>query len=216
MSKNAINYDSESYVEQFGQQFLETLNELLPQVRELEPAIWQREDKLRNSHQHLVKDQASALNIRFSTLMLASYQVLHNIVEPKSLIGAIRKTWLEPSREWILQGTRKMLDQSPDPFRTMVESSKERETTIYGESMAFERPKDDSNAYLLEVKSCIWNSFFRANGAAELMPLFCEFDTNWIDAIDPERDFFRFERPTTLGLGGDRCCFYFVRTTPKP
>ena len=45
------------------------------------------------------------------------------------------------------------------------------------------------------------------------MPVFCDMDTNWMDAVEPGRHGFRFERPTTMGYGGDRCRFWFIRTS---
>ena len=50
-----------------------------------------------------------------------------------------------------------------------------------------------------------------------LTPVFCDWDANWASAIDPARHGFRFERPTTLGLGGDGCYFRHTRepTTAK-
>lgn len=40
----------------------------------------------------------------------------------------------------------------------------------------------------------------------------CAFDGNWIEAIDSDKDGFRFERVTTIGLGGTHCPFHFTRT----
>lgn len=50
-----------------------------------------------------------------------------------------------------------------------------------------------------------------ANDATELGAAMCEFDGNWMSAIDPERHGFRFERPTTIGCGGTHRPFHFRR-----
>ncbi|GAB4583797.1 L-2-amino-thiazoline-4-carboxylic acid hydrolase [Nocardia sp. IFM 10818] len=42
-------------------------------------------------------------------------------------------------------------------------------------------------------------------------PVLCEFDANRIGAIEPERHGFRFERTTTIGVGGSHCPFHFDR-----
>jgi hypothetical protein len=59
----------------------------------------------------------------------------------------------------------------------------------------------------------LYHDVLRANGSERLTPVFCAFDANWIDAIDPERDEFEFERPTTIGTGGPSCPFRFRRTS---
>lgn len=51
-----------------------------------------------------------------------------------------------------------------------------------------------------------------AHSAAELTPVMCAFDQAWIEAIDPARHGFRFDRVTTIGLGGTHRPFQFTRT----
>ncbi|WP_433734573.1 L-2-amino-thiazoline-4-carboxylic acid hydrolase [Nocardia sp. CA-129566] len=51
-----------------------------------------------------------------------------------------------------------------------------------------------------------------ARGRTELTTEMCEFDANWIDVIDPRAHGFRFQRTTTIGLGGSHCPFHFDRT----
>ncbi|WP_439332487.1 L-2-amino-thiazoline-4-carboxylic acid hydrolase [Saccharopolyspora antimicrobica] len=49
------------------------------------------------------------------------------------------------------------------------------------------------------------------NSASELGPVLCAFDESWIGAVDPAVHGFRFERATTIALGGTRCPFHFSR-----
>jgi hypothetical protein len=44
----------------------------------------------------------------------------------------------------------------------------------------------------------------------------CAFDKAWIEAIDPARQGFRFDRATTIGYGGSYCPFRFTRTRSGP
>ena len=55
-----------------------------------------------------------------------------------------------------------------------------------------------------------------ASSAAELTPVMCAFDKAWIEAIDPARHGFRFDRATTIGHGGSHCPFHFSRTRAGP
>ncbi|MEV6140362.1 L-2-amino-thiazoline-4-carboxylic acid hydrolase [Nocardia sp. NPDC051990] len=107
--------------------------------------------------------------------------------------------------------TRTMLDAAADPFDAMVEVSKSREIHAFGAGFGFERPADDDHHYHLEVVRCFYHDVLAAHSAAELTPAMCAFDSNWIAAIDPGKHGFRFDRTTTIGLGGSRCPFHFDR-----
>lgn len=108
--------------------------------------------------------------------------------------------------------TREALDASDDPFLTLREVSRDREVGYFGSSFGFERPRDDGRAYHLHITGCAFVRLCGLEGAPELGPLLCEVDSGWIAAIDPERHRMRFDRPTTIALGGDRCRFLFTRT----
>lgn len=49
-----------------------------------------------------------------------------------------------------------------------------------------------------------------------MTPVMCAFDKAWIEAIDPARHGFRFDRATTIGYGGSHCPFHFTRTRSGP
>ncbi|MEO1033881.1 MAG: L-2-amino-thiazoline-4-carboxylic acid hydrolase, partial [Bacteroidota bacterium] len=66
-----------------------------------------------------------------------------------------------------------------------------------------------------EVKKCFYCKVLKLNSAKKLMPIFCDFDTNWMMAIDPLKHRFKFERPETIGTGGEICKFYFTRVNSE-
>ena len=105
---------------------------------------------------------------------------------------------------------RALLDQSKEPFREIVSISKEKEKE-YGKTFEFYRKQDDDRAYLLEIKKCFYCNVLKTNNSHELMPIFCDFDTHWMKAIHPEKHGFKFDRPETIGTGGNTCKFYFTR-----
>ncbi|HEY1012959.1 MAG TPA: L-2-amino-thiazoline-4-carboxylic acid hydrolase [Herpetosiphonaceae bacterium] len=143
--------------------------------------------------------------------VLGAYRALRGKMDQQPLLALLHDCFNQPLRQPVLDGTVAMLDSAPDPFGAMVATSKAREIHFFGDSFAFERPRDDERGYYADVTRCFWNSFLRAEGAPELMPIFCDFDANWFDAIDPRRHGFRFERATTLGYGGALCSFHFFR-----
>ncbi|MGH3391643.1 MAG: L-2-amino-thiazoline-4-carboxylic acid hydrolase [Actinomadura sp.] len=94
----------------------------------------------------------------------------------------------------------------------LADISRQREQHAFGAGFQFTHPHDDHDHYVAQVERCDYHQVLQANGAPHLTPVFCAFDANWIDAIDPERHGFTFERPTTIGTGGPNCPFRFRRT----
>lgn len=170
---------------------------------------------LEEAHQDWVIDAPAKSNLKMTTAVLAAYRVLQDLFPRKALLTLLRETFLGPFREAIRRGTAQMLDAAPDPFLALVEVSKTKEVHAFGAGFTFEHERDDQGAYLLNVTRCFYHNFFVANEAPELTPIFCDFDAPWIEAIDPARHGFRFERSTTLGYGGRMCPFHFSRTAKE-
>jgi uncharacterized protein YdhG (YjbR/CyaY superfamily) len=104
------------------------------------------------------------------------------------------------------------LDEASDPFAAIVALTRDRERQAFGAGFVFTHPDDDEDHFTSQVERCFFRDVLGANGAGKLTPIFCAFDANWIDAIDPDRDGFGFERPTTIGGGGPNCPFRFRRS----
>jgi L-2-amino-thiazoline-4-carboxylic acid hydrolase len=216
ITEKGIAIDQEAYYRQFDDAFLEALRAQLPEARGIDALVLERRDALVGASQHLIVDEASRLNLRFGAIVIASHQLLRDKVPAERLRHALHTALNQPSRQAVFDGTRAMLDHSPDPFRAIVDTSKAREQSFFGLSFGFERPQDDEHAYLVNVTRCLWHEFFREQGVPELMPILCAFDLSYMDAVKPEKDGFRIERPTTLGWGHDRCRFWMIRTDAKP
>lgn len=156
-------------------------------------------------------DPRAQSNLRLSAVVLATYRLLADRLPGAELLALLYRAFNEPLRDQIRAGVGQYLDQVPNAFAALTDMSKDREASYFGQSFSFERPRDDRRAYYLDVTHCLWHSFFVAEGAPELTPIFCAFDENWIEGIDPERHGVRFSRPTTLGLGGPLCAFHFYQ-----
>lgn len=181
---------------------------------ELEQTIRAHQAGIEERHGPWVEDGQSRFHLRFGALVLAGYRALSETLPQGEALALLREAVVGPSRPWMLEGTKAALDRVPDPFALMTAISKDKEAGYYGRTFVWERPQDDGHAYLPSVTRCFWHGFALANGAPEIMPTICDFDTNWMDAVDPGRHGFRVERPTTLGYGGDRCRFWFIRKAP--
>ncbi|WP_214415055.1 L-2-amino-thiazoline-4-carboxylic acid hydrolase [Sphaerisporangium fuscum] len=179
---------------------------------DLIPAIRARHAELETANAHMVVDEPSRHNLRITLALVAGYETLLPHLGREAAIDAVRDALVEPYGEAIRASNRAMLDAAPDPFATMVAVSKSREKYAFGSTFTFRRTADDDRRYLLDIHRCFYHDVLVANSAPELTPAMCAFDGNWIEAIDPDRHGFRFERATTIGLGGTHCPFHFTRT----
>ncbi|MFI6989963.1 L-2-amino-thiazoline-4-carboxylic acid hydrolase [Nonomuraea wenchangensis] len=178
---------------------------------DLTTAMRARQDELEAANQSRIVDEPARHNLRLTLALVAAYEVLRPRLGRQQAIATVQAAFIEPLGDAMKQGTRAMLDQAPDPFRAMVETSKSREEHAFGKGFVFERPVDDDERYHLDVRRCFYHDVLVANGAPELTQAMCAFDANWIEAIEPRRHGFRFERRTTIGTGGTHCPFHFDR-----
>ncbi|MEU6712413.1 L-2-amino-thiazoline-4-carboxylic acid hydrolase [Nonomuraea sp. NPDC046802] len=178
---------------------------------DLVTAMRARQDELEAANQHLIIDEPARYNLRMTVALVAAYESLRPRLGDDAAIDAVRMAFIGPLGESMKAGTRAMLDAAPDPFQAMVAMSKSREEHAFGQGFVFDRAVDDDRRYHLDVRRCFYHDVLVANDAPELTPAMCEFDANWIEAIDPQAHGFRFERRTTIGLGGSHCPFHFSR-----
>jgi hypothetical protein len=206
--------DTAALIDGFFDHIAATLREQsLPD--DLLAAMRARHEELETANAHLIVDEPARYNLRMTLALVAAYQFLLPRLERDDALTAVQAAFIEPLGDALREGTRMMLDAAPDPFVAMVALSKSREEYAFGKGFAFQRPVDDDGRYLLDVHRCFYHDVLVANSASELTPAVCAFDANWIEAIDPDKHGFRFERATTIGLGGTHCPFHFRRTEAK-
>lgn len=206
--------DPRSETEALIQAFLHVIEQHLattPQAQHILRAIQEQQASLEATHHTWLVDEQSSYHLKTGAVALAAYRVLQHSMPQADLLALLHTAFTAPLRDAIQSATAHMLDHAPDPFAVMVATSRAREIHFFGTGFIFEHPRDDDRAYYADVTHCLWHSFFVANGAPELTPIFCDFDASWIGAIDPTRHRFRFGRATTLGYGGQLCAFHFFR-----
>lgn len=209
--------DPKTETERVIQGFLQVIGQRLgdpTQAQHLVGVIKTHAAALEAAYQSWVRDEQARYNLKSGTVVLAAYRALRPTMPQDEALALLREALVEPLSDTIRQGTAGLLDQALDPYAALVGVAKSRERHFFGQAFTFERPRDDDRAYFLDVARCLWHSFFVAEGTPELTPIFCAFDTNWIDAIDSDRHGVRFSRPTTLGHGGPLCPFHFYRVAP--
>jgi hypothetical protein len=175
-----------------------------------------RLEELERAHAGMIIDEPSRFNLRMTVALVAAYEALRPRLGRDEAVAVIAAAFTEPLGPAVRAGTRAMLDDAPDPFQAMVELCKSRERDAFGAAFAFRRPADDAQRYYLDVHRCFYHDVLAASSATELTPVMCAFDKAWIEAIDPARHGFRFDRATTIGYGGSHCPFHFTRTRSGP
>ncbi|TDB73862.1 L-2-amino-thiazoline-4-carboxylic acid hydrolase [Micromonospora sp. KC723] len=163
----------------------------------------------------LVANTMDAANARFAALAVAAYDVLQPVCGSTRAATIVEDCLNSPLREDLLAGTRGMLDHAEDPFAALVAASKQREQSYFGPSFNFQRPVDDNDTYVLDVRRCFFHEVLLAADRGELQPILCRFDLNWADAIEPSRHRLRFVRPVTFATG-TTCRMLFTREEHLP
>lgn len=204
--------DPEGEVAMLLEAFFGALIARYPDEPDLVERLRLRQQRLMAAQRDRVIDEASRHNLAMTLAVLAADQELAPGREETEVITALEQAFVEPMEPFVRGATRSMLDAAADPFTAMVSLTREREQHAFGEGFEFSHPEDDRDRYTAQVQRCFYHDVLSANAAERLTPIFCAFDSNWIDAIEPTRDGFEFDRPTTIGTGGPNCPFRFRRT----
>lgn len=223
MSSNAFaqyvrrqNWIDRLFVRGYRKRLMTALNALVGREADvLYRRIEQQAAGLVEANQAMIVDKASGSHLLLVAILLASYRVLgERFGDKQKAQDLIRSPFLD-SGKGVSRGMMNMMAiVTRDPFKTMVKISKTKQAAYYGRSFIHQAHQDDARAYVMHVSKCFYFDFFKAQGAVELMPMFCAKDNNWSDAIDPAKLGFQFNRPTTLGTGGTVCEFRFERVAP--
>jgi hypothetical protein len=177
----------------------------------LEQVIRLEQTALYESIRGSAGDEQGTFHLRCGTLALAAYRVLQLSVSKDDAFEKVRRAFIEPGRAHTFREMAEMMNTATDPFRDLVTHTKSQEEQFLGSTFKFDRVQDDDQAYKVDVHECFYHRFFSENGAPELTKLACDINANWIDAIDPAKHGVRFDRPSMLGYGGDKCRFYYYR-----
>ncbi len=201
--------------------FLDTLTEKLAQmlpdqatalIDEIEAAV----PAIRESNQSRVVDEPSQNHLELTSLILASYRELSNVMSDRdAILNLMRQTMAEPLKDHMQVYLTQRFGIEPDvpseAFEAAASNFKQRGEQSFGNAFQYEQEVHTSEQSFVNIRRCFFNDFFRANDAPELTPLFCYMDTLWADALHEGAYNVRFDRPTTLAAGDDMCRFQFTR-----
>ena len=150
-------------------------------------------------------------HLRLTACVLASYQALASgPLDQKQAMELVEDAFVSIGRTTLKLYTQAILMFSKDPFLAITNAGKKRVIEQYGGAWEF-RLEETENSFTMTSTKCFYHDFFTAAGAQHLTRIFCSWDENWIKPIDPTKHGILFERPTTIGLGGNECPFIFKR-----
>ena len=205
----------------FASQFIRGVSERLTSS---ESARWQaaqesvRSDasRIADENTRLAEDPAAARWIALSSMLLATYRSLRSSLgDEKRTLALLREGLTNPLREQITSFVDARFGISQDApeeaFRRVSQNFKARGEVSFGRSFRYVDDVRDDRRVFVNIEKCLFNEFFRRNGAPEVTSVLCALDNVWADELSKPRYGVRFERPTTLAKGDDACRFQFTK-----
>ncbi|MBL1419786.1 MAG: L-2-amino-thiazoline-4-carboxylic acid hydrolase [Alphaproteobacteria bacterium] len=155
-----------------------------------------------------ITDEPSQTHMIACAYIMATYEQLRlNGDDQQQALDKLTWAFKQPGRLMVTWGMRLWLWLSRD-IRGGIEHENIRKEKLYGQQFEFSAEIGESH-YISVVSVCGYHEFFKRNSYPELTAIFCAWDVLWTDEIDKQNCGVRFERPCTLGMGGDCCRFEF-------
>ena len=159
----------------------------------------------------MVVDDRTLPHLRLTAMVLACYSALHSgSMDSQLAIELIEDVFAGIGRTMLRLYTWALLTFSRDPFTAITRAGSQRALSQYGREWEF-RIEETDRYFSMTATKCFYADFFQAAGLPQLTRVFCRWDQNWIEPIDPARHRISFDRPTTMGFGGKECPFIFKR-----
>ncbi|NIM95786.1 MAG: hypothetical protein GTO18_18965 [Anaerolineales bacterium] len=198
-------------------------NEILRRLRKslADLGLQENEDLLRKindeieriivEYSHLVVDEKTHPHLRLTACVLASHQAIASgPLDQERALELVGDAFVGIGRTMLKLYTLALLTFSKDPFIAITKIAKKRTLERYGGAweLSFEETED---SFTITTTKCFYHDFFTAASAQHCTQIFCRWDKNWIEPIDPAKHGILFERPMTIGYGGEECPFIFKR-----
>lgn len=158
--------------------------------------------------------------LAFAWLVLIAYRVLRRFVGRDRALSilesALSRAFRKHMHEYLEDRFGISQSRPEEAFDRIAENYKTRGERLFGPRFTYVQAIQTEHQSHTHITQCLFNDFFRAHGAAEVLPLFCAVDSIWIEELHQPRYRTRFERPTTLAEGDDACRFCFSRVPAAP
>lgn len=169
--------------------------------------------RLQQAYRAMATDAPAQVHLLMTAYVLAGYRVMRaEGMAAETVRDLLQEAFTGMGGRWIRLFSWLRLRFARDPLTALRRTAQRRALSDYGSTFRFSE-KDIARGFVLQVHRCFYYDFFRRNGHPELTTIFCAWDRNWGDAIEPKRLGVRFERPATLAEGHAACEFVFRRET---
>ena len=161
-------------------------------------------------------DAAGRRWLMLCAILLAAYRRLSPVVRNSATaVSLLQASMTAPFRAGIQVFIRDRFGISQDApyeaFDRIAETFQNRGEQRFGRAFTFVPVAKDDRHSFTNITRCLFNDFFRANGAPEVTQVCCAMDLVWADELSHPRYGVCFERSTTLAAGDDACRFRFFR-----
>jgi hypothetical protein len=179
---------------------------------EVVAAIKARADELAEADADTVVDAPSKGALASSAVVLAAYETLLPLFD-----GDERRTilYLQHVMATVLKRTYDVAFSSlskRDEALDKIEKTCSMMKGMYGKGWDFDFARPEPGLFEMNVHRCFFRDFFARHDAPLVTTVFCAFDVNFLQAIDPAVSGLRAERTSLLSLGDDHCRFAVLET----
>jgi hypothetical protein len=189
---------------------------------DLRVVVVQQAAEIVADNRHVATDEGSERNLRFTSLLLASYQQVREVLGTEATLALLHDTLATPRRAMLREYMKRRFDVDVDypdrAFERIAANFITRGRAAFGAGFTYEQDVQTDTHSFINVTRCFFLNFFTASGAPELTTVLCLLDTLWADELVAGPYNVTCERPTIMSRGDDACRFQFTRidTTPDP
>ena len=187
------------------------------ELKTLRVGIEDRVGSIFAQNRHLALDEVSRKNLLFTSMILATYRTVREVVngsdEAMDLIRETMGGLFQPMiREYMKERFDVEHDKPGEAFSKIAANFVARGEVGLGAGFVYEQELQSERQSFINVKTCFFLDFFKANGAPEVTDVLCAMDSIWADELNNGTYNVTFQRPALMSSGGDKCRFQFTRT----
>lgn len=177
--------------------------------------------RLAEQNSSLAADGAALGHIAFCSYLLALYRELGLYLEDRLVrIDILRTAMADVFGRGIQTYIKGRFDVDRDEpagaYQAVLSTFKARGEKFFGDAFVYDQETNGDSETTFGVRKCLFKDYFSRNDATELLPLFCAMDTVWSQEMNTGPYNVRFDRPTIMSVGDDKCRFRFRRVDAEP
>lgn len=190
--------------------------------RALRRRLLEAQRRLYRADRAYIVDGAAEGHLVLCTSILAAVQIGVEALERARVLAAIedelRAVMRGRERLWLLVRFGVSPARKGDAFVDIGRNFRSRGSQRFGRGFQYVETAKDDEQLRIEIRACFFFDTFRRHGEPSLTSLLCPLDDMWSRELNDHATEYgvRFERPSTLATGADRCRFDFYRVRSDP